>query len=82
VNPIERAREIRDPVLLVAPECDVVVSVARQQKFIGKLRRGKLLVQQAAQPGEGYDTGHCPLTWESVNEGFQAQRDFLDKHAG
>jgi alpha-beta hydrolase superfamily lysophospholipase len=82
VNPMERAREIRDPVLLIAPECDVVVSVGRQQKFVSKLRRGTLLVQQAAAPGEGYDTGHCPLTWESVYEGFQAQRDFLERYAG
>ena len=82
VNPMERAREIRDPVLLIAPECDVVVSVGRQQKFVAKLRRGKIIVQQAAPAGEGYDTGHCPLTWESVYAGFQAQRDFVDKHAG
>ena len=79
ISPMQHAKEIRDPVLLIQPDCDPVTTVARQQKFASKLKRAKLLVQQG---GDGYDTGHCPLTWESVYEGFGAQRSFLERFAG
>jgi dipeptidyl aminopeptidase/acylaminoacyl peptidase len=79
VSPMQNARDIRAPVLVIQPDCDFATTVARQQKFVNKIRRGTLLVQEG---GEGFNTGHCELTWESVIAGVQAQHDFFDRYAG
>ncbi len=79
VSPMQRSKEIKVPVLVIAPDCDQTTSFARQAKFADKLRRGTLLRQYG---GEGYNTGHCEITWASVNEGAAAQRAFLDRYAG
>jgi dipeptidyl aminopeptidase/acylaminoacyl peptidase len=77
VSPMQRARDIRAPVLVIAPECDRDTSIARQQQFVAKLRRAKLYIQQA---GPGYDTGHCEVTWESITGGWNEQQRFLAKY--
>jgi dipeptidyl aminopeptidase/acylaminoacyl peptidase len=79
VNPMERVREIRAPVLVIAPDCDQTTSLARQEKLVRKLRRGQLLRQYG---GEGYDTGHCEITWDSISAGATAERSFLEQTVG
>ena len=79
VSPMQRAKELVAPVLVIAPECDFGTSIARQERFVRKLKRGRLLRQYA---GPGYNTGHCELTWESILAGVAAQHEFLDRHAG
>jgi acetyl esterase/lipase len=48
LSPIKRVKDIRAPVLVVAPDCDHFTSLRRQQRFAGKLRRGKLVVEHEA----------------------------------
>ena len=83
VSPYQHARKIEARVLVIAPACDLITSVARQQELVAALDRAKLLVQAAASPpGTGIDTGHCELTYDSVVAGFDAMHAFLDRWAG
>jgi len=43
LSPINRANEIRQPVLVVAPDCDSFTSFERQAAFAAALRRGELV---------------------------------------
>ena len=79
VSPMQHARELKAPVLVIAPDCDFATSVARQQKLVRKLRRGKLFVEHG---GVGYDTGHCEVASDSIAAGNAAMHQFLDRHAG
>lgn len=82
VSPYQHARKIKAPVLVIAPACDQLTSVARQQELVDAIKRARLLVQPAAAPGTGIDTGHCELTYDSVVAEFDAMHAFVDKYAG
>lgn len=79
VSPMQRARELDAPVLVIAPDCDQTTSLARQEKLVRKLRSGQLLRQYG---GVGYDTGHCEIGWPSLYETLATDQAFLDQHAG
>jgi acetyl esterase/lipase len=67
LSPINRVAEIRQPVLVVAPDCDSFTSLARQQAFAAALRRGELFreLQVTHNP-----TSSNPLSSLLSNLGF------------
>jgi dipeptidyl aminopeptidase/acylaminoacyl peptidase len=82
VSPYQHARKIEAPVLVIAPACDQITSVARQQELVDAIGRAQLLVQAAAAvPGTGIDTGHCELTYDSVVAEFDEMHAFVDRYA-
>lgn len=98
LSPIRRVKDILAPVLVVAPECDYFTSPHRQQRFVDRLRRGRIVIEEAMPDLEpprnllqavlqilrphGVETGHCEVTKQAFEAFRQAEYLFLEEKLG
>lgn len=82
VSPIFHTARIKAAVLIVTAACDYYTSVERSRQLTRGVKRGKLLLLDAAPPGEGVNIGdHCPVTRESAARMPVVEKKFLGRYA-
>lgn len=77
LSPVNRVRELGQPILVVAARCDQMIAFSQQRRFAHRLRRGSLV--RLRPGGSGYALAHCPSFLMDTTEMARRSKRLLDR---